>query len=61
MAKKHFEEIDEAYKIIGSPLRRFIFKEFGLQALKIMEELPNVMNEFEGNLSPEMEQVLFLN
>lgn len=26
MAKKHFELVDQAYKKIGSPLRRFLFR-----------------------------------
>ena len=38
--KKLFEEIDEAYKSISSPLRRFLFREYGVTALKILDEMP---------------------
>jgi hypothetical protein len=43
-----FEEIDEAYKSIASPLRRFLFKEYGLPALRILEEMPQEFQEFEA-------------
>ena len=29
VANQYFLEIDEAYKIITKPIRRFVFKEFG--------------------------------
>ena len=45
--KKLFEEIDEAYKSISSPLRRFLFREFGLPALRILEEVPDYFEEFD--------------
>lgn len=45
--KKLFEEIDEAYKSISSPLRRYLFKEFGLPALKILEEVPEYFQEYD--------------
>ena len=42
-----FEEIDEAYKSISSPLRRYLFKEFGLPALRILEEVPDYFQEYD--------------
>ncbi len=37
ITKKLFEQIDEAYKSIASPLRRFLFREYGLPALRILD------------------------
>lgn len=53
ITKKLFEQIDEAYKSISSPLRRFLFREYGLPALKVLDEMPGEFQEFEvEDLSP---------
>jgi DnaJ-class molecular chaperone len=43
MAKEHFETIDKAYKSISSPLRRYVFKEFGLKG-KACFKIRNIVN-----------------
>lgn len=47
MTKRLFEQIDEAYKSISSPLRRHLFREYGLPALRVLEEAPDYFTEFE--------------
>ena len=37
LATKHFEEIENAYKSISSPLRRYVFSEFGVAGIKLLE------------------------
>jgi DnaJ-class molecular chaperone len=50
ITKRLFEQIDEAYKSISSPLRRYLFREYGLPALKILEEVPEYFEEFDVDL-----------
>jgi DnaJ homolog subfamily C member 9 len=60
ITKRLFEQIDEAYKSISSPLRRHLFREYGLAALKVLEEVPNYFEEFDvEELSPSQILVLF--
>lgn len=47
MTKKLFEQIDEAYKAISSPLRRHLFREYGMAALKVLEDVPGYFEEFD--------------
>lgn len=54
MTKKLFEQIDEAYKAISSPLRRHLFREYGMAALKVLEDAPGYFEEFDQEeLTPE--------
>ena len=57
-SKQIFEQVDEAYKSIASPLRRRLFREFGLPALAIYEDQTAAFAEFEGeDLTPGQTRV----
>jgi DnaJ-class molecular chaperone len=48
MAHAYFNEIDQAYKSISTPLRRFIFKNYGPVCITIAENNPFMFIEYEN-------------
>lgn len=47
MAQENFKQIDEAYKSISSPLRRYIYHKFGYGGIRVLEACPYDFKPYE--------------
>jgi DnaJ-class molecular chaperone len=50
LAKEYFFKIDWAYKALSTPLRRYVYEQFGIQGIEMIEKYPYEFSAYEATI-----------
>jgi len=50
IAKQYFFRIDWAYKALSTPLRRYVYEQFGIKGIELVEKYPHDFSPYENSI-----------